>query len=892
MRPHRLFDDLAFKLLFPKLFTPRSTARNAITSHAYESVAQKPNPRAEPGVFVRIGAIMDTTARDGKPTLEELQWLPAAATRYAASQRVSPVIGKLAKMRSQTPKGQETATNRRSSLSKGFRSSTSSLPISRPQTSLRDSRVCQRLPLVSHFRQQILISATSEKQMSSLRGTSTQPTYNLFTGETSGQRTAPRPNAFSQSSRAVSHESTKENMAPPDAAEYEGQRRRIEELKAEIGTLKFSLNNLEQEKELREVQHEQEVRDVQTKRDDDFNKKQEMQAERDVALRKLESLQGELDNLRTGVSEDKTGLERKIRDAHEEVRLLQEQLEDLAASKDGAARMNERRSTETQAKIIALERRVQELELDSTTNGDAMEQAEEHLRERDSQIARLEADVLRLKAQTGDADTIAIIRKELSEQVQHIRSLEATNREQLSDLKHLRQVNKSIGILEEEKHSLQRKLAAAKGLERELDEAKIQRQRLEDERIAWTGYLESVTTDEDMQFDSPEAMAKALVSERLNSASLLEQQGTLQAEISERDSTITALMDEKRSLQEHISKAKSTATSSSADRAQVRSERQRALLSKEVEYLRAQLKAFETEDITFHSETHDEQKSQIIQELEELVDKYKEEVQTLQKDLSNVESSGSASAPQAVTGTKRPRTEDDEDDKQLGQLKRKNRKLQDDLSLVTTKHQLLEKELSVTQEQLHALKEQNKTRILSLRSNPTSNLEAIKMSTLEGLKKENKELLAHIQDPSNRGAFRTVPFSMLEAAQREIEEAHAETASAKKSIMRLKEVWSAKSAEFKEAIFSTLGWTVTFIPNGKMRVESVFYPSLTDEFENSIVFDGERGTMKISGGPRSAFAQRIAPQVKFWVREKNSIPGFLAALTLEFFDEHTRASSR
>jgi mitotic spindle assembly checkpoint protein MAD1 len=126
--------------------------------------------------------------------------------------------------------------------------------------------------------------------------------------------------------------------------------------------------------------------------------------------------------------------------------------------------------------------------------------------------------------------------------------------------------------------------------------------------------------------------------------------------------------------------------------------------------------------------------------------------------------------------------------------------------------------------------------------------------------------------------------------EREIAAAKAETASAQKSARRLKEVWGSKSQEFKEAIFSTLGWTVTFIPNGKMRVESTFFPSQTDEHENSIVFDGERGTMKVGGGPKSAFARRISDQIGFWVREKGCIPGFLAALTLEFYEEHTRAS--
>ena len=43
--------------------------------------------------------------------------------------------------------------------------------------------------------------------------------------------------------------------------------------------------------------------------------------------------------------------------------------------------------------------------------------------------------------------------------------------------------------------------------------------------------------------------------------------------------------------------------------------------------------------------------------------------------------------------------------------------------------------------------------------------------------------------------------------------------------------------------------------------------------------------MKVSGGPQSAFAMKIKEQIKFWVHGKGSVPCFLAALTLEFYEE-------
>jgi mitotic spindle assembly checkpoint protein MAD1 len=277
-----------------------------------------------------------------------------------------------------------------------------------------------------------------------------------------------------------------------------------------------------------------------------------------------------------------------------------------------------------------------------------------------------------------------------------------------------------------------------------------------------------------------------------------------------------------------------------------------------------------------------------VQELEDLVDQYKKEVQTLHAELSSLEPSASG-APQPVTGSKRSRAEDDSTHEQLGQLTRKKRKLEEELTKAQNKIALLEKDLSTSREQLKAAKQSTQTRVLSLKSNPTSDHEAIKRSTLKALKKENEDLLATLRGKTSSPM---IPTSVLAAMEREITAAKAETASAEKRTRRLKEVWGSKSQEFKEAIFSTLGWTVTFIPNGKMRVESTFYPSQTDEHENSIVFDGERGTMKVGGGPRSDFARRISDQIGFWVREKGCIPGFLAALTLEFYEEHSKAASK
>ncbi|CAK7214592.1 coiled-coil domain-containing protein mad1 [Sporothrix bragantina] len=815
------------------------------------------------------------------------------------------------------------------------------------------------------------------------RSTSTQPSYNLFTGEQTGPANArqrsqgggggqqgggqqqgqqpSRPSsrhsaipdtqsvgAATSSYRATSHESSKENMAPPDAEDYELQRRRIEELKAEVGTLLYKVNTFEQEKEMARLQHDTELRDARRKAEDDFKQRQAAEAERAAAERQRAALETELEAAHSNQDTRQRDLERKVREAQEEARVLQEQLDDLSAAKDEAARMSERRAVDLQAQVAAAQRSLEEAAQESEAREAALAQAQQQLVERDAAAGQLEAEVLRLKAQTGDAATMEIIRRELKDQVNHIRALEATNRDQLTELRHLRQTHKAVEIVEEEKRSLQRKLESARLLEQELSEERMQRQRLETERRAWSAYLQSENANGDSvpEFDSPEAMARALMEERYRTAELTEKVGALEPEITQRDANIRSLEAQNKEMAAEVEKLKAggaatasgdvsmsgTPTSAAANsndaKARARLERQRALAVKEVEYLRAQLKAFDAEDMTFNPGQFDQQKADRIQQLEELVDQYRTEAEGLQKELAAAEVSPSADTSMSTpvrAGMKRQRLDDaensnggDENQQEVAQLVRKTRKLQDELAAAQTAHRVLTTELAVTQEQLAAEKKAAGVRVLALRSNPTSDYEAIQRSTLAALKQENAELLAHIQNNSaskggsssistnkpraplsalpnapapSTSTFTTVPMSVLAAAQREIADAQAETASAQKASRRLKEVWASKSAEFKEAVESTLGWHVTFIPNGKMRVESVYYPSTTDENENSIVFDGERGTMKVGGGPRSAFAQRIDDQIRFWVREKGCIPGFLAALTLEFCEEQARTTT-
>jgi mitotic spindle assembly checkpoint protein MAD1 len=578
---------------------------------------------------------------------------------------------------------------------------------------------------------------------------------------------------------------------------------------------------------------------------------------------------------------------------------LREEVEEARADGEERARGAERMVGELEARCESLRLAGDEARRDLEGRIEAVGTLQRRIAESDEKIGQMEGEIVRLKARSGDEETLALVRKELSQQVEYIRKLEGTSREQGNELKGLRKMAKSVEVVEEEKRTLEARVGMMEDLRRELSEAQLQRRILEDEKKSWTSYLESEGPDGEATFETPEQMAKAFLQERLERLSLVDKLGSVQPELIVKDENIRVLEDEKARLQSVIDTLRAAATTTSATpapadaKARARLERQKNLAVKEVEYLRAQMKTFEAEEAEFNAEQIDEEHTKRVHELEGMLEKYRGELQALHAELSSLESQPHATPSQAILATpkKRSREEEEEADERLGSLRRKLRTAQDALTQSEKQTAILEAELKASATQLNSLKETSRTRVLELRSNPTADAEAIKLSTLKTLREENAALLAQVE--GNPSSGKVVPISTLAAARLTLDELKATLQQTEKKSLRLKQIFATKSLEFREAVASILGWKLDFMPNGRVKATSILYPSHIDsdgeEEENSITFDGENGTMKVSGGPNSVFAGEIRQAVEFWVEGRKEIPCFLAALTLEFYERTTRA---
>lgn len=660
-----------------------------------------------------------------------------------------------------------------------------------------------------------------------------------------------------------------------------------------LATVSYELKQLQSEKDMLILQHDKELRDAQAKADADFKRYQSSASASGKATQRYELLQKEVKEMQDMHVNEKTALERQIRDLRDQASSLREDAEDVQGRLSDQDRHYKYQLIDVEAKRAALEQTVDKIKQELAQMSQSFEASQKQLSQRDAQTEALEAQMADLKSHTGDTDALNVLQSQLTDQVSHMRSLETTNREQLAELRQLRDAHRSVQVVEEQKRGLETELHVLKDVERQLGEAQIQKEILEDEKRQWSSLLDR--DGQEMEFESPEAVVRALVQARIEQASLADRLGTVEAEMLEKDEQIKSLDNDKTHLQGELEQRKTSGETSAEpvdNKGYKRLERQKNLATKEVEYLRAQLKTFDSEETMMtENQNVDTQKTEQIQQLESLVDQYRSEISTLHTDMTKLESVPPQTEPRGTKRRAEPQDPEEDVSGQVGPLLRKNKNLQVALQKTAQQSQMLATELQAAKSQLKALRESSKTRVLELRGNPTSEAEAIKMSTLRTLKEENQSLLAQVRGEDLQGA-KTVPASTVDALKLDLQGMEKVVAEKEKRMRRQREIWSDKAAEFRDVIASVLGWRINFLPNGKAKVSSMFYgpgqqqPDSEDEDAHYIIFDGENGTMKISGGADGSFGKEIKEQVDFWVKEKKEIPGFLAALTIQFHDEY------
>ncbi|KAK9375708.1 spindle assembly checkpoint component Mad1 [Lipomyces chichibuensis] len=663
-------------------------------------------------------------------------------------------------------------------------------------------------------------------------------------------------------------------QASQDASNIDRSTTTIDILRAENHGLKYELSNLKDEREREKLRFEATIRELELKIAEEGKRADALESDQQFLFEKHKESTAELNKLKEEWPAEKSALEKKNRSLQHDLSEAREAHDEASSALRSANSALKRQADEMKVKEQTLTSAVRDLQEQLALLNTALQEKLVDLNERNEIVEKLSSENKSLKAKTDDLHLLDTMQRQLSEQLAKSKSLESKLHIMTPELNQLREEHKKFKFMAEEKTLLEARLKLMEDLRRQIAEVELEAATLREERARWTAFF-----DETDNFKCPEDVLKALSQERTEKIALIDKVGRLEAEIAARTQGMQVDEQEMKKVEQHVQELKDALDKNGKLMARV--ERQKNLAAKEAAFLRDQLKTYDSEETMYMQGNYDKQKAGRIEELESILEDSKQEIVKLTAELKQAEIVNSGQS-----NIRKHRIEEN-DDERIGELLRRNRKLQDGYTALVNKEELARKEIAVLEKRIAALEqvEQAQARVVELRDNPAAKDQIVKKKMLDALQKENNSLIAQLNG-RREDIGQVVGVNTLDRLKLEMKEMETLVAEKEKRMKRLKEIWSAKSMEFREAVYSLLGYKLDFLPNNKVRATSMFAAS----DEESFTFDPELGTMKLSGRADSPFAQECSNLIQFWVQERREIPCFLAALNLELYDKTTKAA--
>lgn len=607
-------------------------------------------------------------------------------------------------------------------------------------------------------------------------------------------------------------------------------------------------------------------------------------AEREQAERE------EKERERTSSEEERRKAEADLRSLRESLATLRdkhiETEEEYSALKRSYTQLSASQSSQT----ASLMHRNNELEQEIAEYKALVEGKEATVRALQQKLDDLECPNAAPSNRHDEDQSWVVIRDELHRQAAHMRSLEATNAKLNAELGRYKDRHANIEILREEKHILERKVAVTEELRERVVLLEAQVEAARRERREWA----NKSAEPGMQSDSSLSLVQSLSDLRLTHARLFEEHGATVAALSSREAELIK-------TQEMLSEAQSTIGSLqeevSALIAKVTRREQRAQLAeRETGFLRALVASYAAEGVRDAAE-QDNPLLQRVKQLEQSLNDYKALNSTLQEALDGVD------ADATVDGIRRSRKE-------------LTRELERQKSAAVEASKALEEARETINAHAHKVENLEQTlwelrgnigagihvppgmRVVCLRDNPAQQWKDLRQSVLDRLKNENDALIRRLRELESKTTVvesealiskgdDLIPKESWDVLDNEKKELEEMVKQKEKRLLRLQQVFAAKSAEFREAITSILGFKLAFYPNGQVRLTSIYDLSASFVFQpqNQGHADGARMQLVAQGegGP-----QDLPQLMDYWVGEEQCIPGFLASVTLECYDRSKR----
>ncbi|KAG0663864.1 coiled-coil domain-containing protein mad1 [Rhodotorula mucilaginosa] len=624
-----------------------------------------------------------------------------------------------------------------------------------------------------------------------------------------------------------------------------------------------------------------------------------LERHRAVLLAKEREASERADRKKQDEDGEKAKFEKQARDLRQQLDQLQDEHADLQASfsdLEHSASQAIAQANSHQQRTAGLQQEIEHV------RSEAEEQRQQATQERQRRI-NVEAELEQEKLKARSAGDSAIIREELH------RKSKKDNAKLQRRVETYEQQHANAELLKETNRSLEKKLKQAESLKQQVAAQAVKLEILKREKADWSAFIKAEDND---AFSSPRKITKNLATTRIENATLRDRLNSHELEVQRRDRIVGQLEQRLAEVDAKLKQAEKE-LAATKEKARVDSS-QTTLLRQEVQMLKRHLESYTTEEAINHAGNFDTQKTTRIAELEELLEAHRREVATLTDQVSHwrglVERYG-GNTTEIVDLEEREKRERADDAAQtsvkntLEEQLRLNEELRRELDEARNELELMEQENEGLANQVELLEENQGIRgaynpethqVLEFRDSPDRVEHAIRTATLERLRSENDALLRRLGDLekgllANDGQS-LVPRESLEAAQAESAKLREQVQQKEKMMKRITQAVAEKAETLRLAVQKLLGFQLSFLESGRIRVTSVYAPSK----DRSLAFDpwpgGPMPFKLVSATDEQVMSlDEVRRSVGFWLDGRGSLPGFMASLTMSLYEESTRGQN-
>lgn len=422
------------------------------------------------------------------------------------------------------------------------------------------------------------------------------------------------------------------------------------------------------------------------------------------------------------------------------------------------------------------------------------EQLQVELQDRSRQIAELREaraqdaeELARTQGLAAAKEEMDFLRRQLKDQVEQMGRLERANEKLVYNVDRVPALEKDTALLREANSLLEARLKAQCEENEKLFTATLEIEDLRREQAAWSKYMQ-----EHGGFATPRDVFHELEVVTASREALREQMELMQTEQSDLRQRLSTAEAAAKNAGAELKAAKRRLDVESGSKQRL--ERQKSLAEHEIQYLRENLRSYDTEEahVMTTAEGYDKHKTERIESLLKMVDEYKQELAK----TGTVREEQLHPAPEDRKRSHEAAFEDSGSESKVAEdLRERLHAVSQELIKAretSLSAQAASAELSETNESLQrevtALKSAlNAPRILQLKANPTSQYHAVRQTELDSLKSENSQLLARLEG-SLTGPDALVPYESLQACRREKEALERTIREKDKRMERLKTV--------------------------------------------------------------------------------------------------------